>query len=92
MNLTAILFAGWVFGAIAFAIVPRRSVRWKLIGIATRRACWRLSLPCQALPTNYFLQPQTRVPEKQGAPPTLHLQGAGNTANCSLQNIVVFEL
>jgi hypothetical protein len=35
MNLTAILFAGWVFGAIAFAIVPQRSVRWKLIAIAT---------------------------------------------------------
>ena len=35
MTLTTILFAGWVFGAIAFAIVPQRSVRWKLIAIAT---------------------------------------------------------
>ena len=33
ITLAAILFAGWVCGAIAFAAVPRRSVRWKLIAI-----------------------------------------------------------
>ena len=31
MSLIAILFAGWVFGAIAFAMIPRRSVSWKLV-------------------------------------------------------------
>jgi hypothetical protein len=34
MTLTTILFSGWVFGAIAFVLVPQRSVRWKLIAVA----------------------------------------------------------
>ena len=49
MNLTAILFAGWVCGAIAFVLVPQRLVRWKLIGSAVPSFLYRGSTPLLAV-------------------------------------------
>ena len=82
MTLTA-LFAGWVFGAIAFVLVPRRSVRWKLIAVAALFLAFCIE---GALLYRQYLRPQQQqtlphTEEGQSSAPMLPQPSTGNPAS-----------
>ena len=83
MSLIAILFAGWVFGAIAFAMIPRRSVSWKLVAIAAIFLAFCIE---GALLYWQYLRPQEQqtlphTEEGQSSAPTLPQPSTRNPAS-----------